>query len=617
MSHLRRLVRLLRAKRNISAKWVKKNPQLLLLFAASFAFCTMSILWNFQKMGLSHWDEYYYIETAVWNLNPSYGFFQAFEPPLFPFLLSLMFSVFGIQDYVAVATSEIAAIFLCVLTFWWTWREYDFRTAIMSVIVLASTSIFVYFAKMALTDMTYTVLFSAAVFAYYNAIKKRSNSASFVAGLMLALAVGTKYTGFQALLIILIFLPISRLSILKGQASFNKIYSYLGVLFNDLARVWWSLVPVSAFIIWFLLYLAMPFPLIAGRSTLGGNLIQNLTQGLLYLTTIIYPLKAGEFNAELFVNINFYGDVVAEFVGILVIILATIGAATGLLRRQLSTVLLLIWAVFVFAFFASFPGTWPRVILPMIVPLSVLAGIGVLSCTKAIDRFLHVFGLRKFRKKRLSNLIQVSFVILLLVLHLYSSLPAITNSHSAYREAAEFIATNFPNRIVFYRTQPVLLTYLERLGSQSLMVNGLPLLNESFAVVLDFIAETSSDYPLIQARVAQMTLALRISNDVATINMLDSTPFDTLRQSDPDRMSIRIYLPSSSSATLTQAYFPSQSPINPVSSEIGISALHNSGLKRADKVDMSNPMTLTICSRPRHDYCYVPLTLGQLATVIS
>ena len=615
---LRRLIRLFGSKFALGAKRFKKNSLLALLCAASFTFCAICILWNFQKMGLSHWDEYYYIETAVWNMNPSYGFFQAYEPPLFPLLLSLMFSVFGIQDYVAIATSEIAGLFLCALTFWWTRREFNLPTAIMSVIVLASTSIFIYYAKMALTDMTYTLFFSAAIFMYYRAIKKRNNSAFLIAGVLLAFTIGTKYTGFQPLLIILIFLLVSRLSTLRGGVSFKKSHSYLRELSNDLERFWWSLAPVSAFVILFLLYLAMPFPILAGRSTLTGNIIQNLTQGLLYLTFTVYPLKAGGFSPQPFVNIDFYGDVVAEFIGLLVIFLAAIGAAAGLLKRQLGALLLLVWAVFIFVFFASLPGTWPRVILPMMVPLSILAGKGLLSCSNAIDRFLHAFGFRKFRKRRIGSLVRVSFVILLIVVHLYSSLPAITNNHSAYRDAAEFITVNFPSRLVFYSTQPVLLTYLEKLGSQSLMVNGLPLLNESYAVVLDFIAEASSDYPQIQARISQMTLALRISNDAGTINMLDSTPFNALRQSDPDRMSIRIYVQSPESANLsTQSYFTPQTGLNLIQSEIGNAALYrDSGSKFVDSTNVSGSTTVRACLQTRIIVA-VPLAVSQLATVIS
>ena len=582
---MNRLMRGLRSLKGVF-RFKKKYALPLVCAASCAAFCAVTLFWNFQKMGLSHWDEYYYIETAVWNMRPSYshiGFFQAYEPPLFPLLLTIMFSVFGIQDYVAIATSEIMAMLLCALTFWWTRRECDLQTAIVSVLILASTSIFVYYAKMALTDMTYTFFFSAAIFAYYDAIKTKSNSTFLIAGVLLACTIGTKYTGFQPLLIILIFLPVSALPIFRGKVSFKKSLAYLRELWNDLLKLWLSFAPVSVLAVALLLYFANPFPLLAGSFTLTGGLIQNISQGLYYLAFSVYPLKSGEFSTQLFLNIDFYGDVVAEFIGAFVIVLAIVGAARGLLRRQVITVLFSIWSVFVFIFFASLQGTWPRVILPMVVPLSILAGKGILSCANALVRFLRALGLRKLRKARFSMLLRVSFVILLVVLHLYSSLPAITNAHSAYREAAEFIANNLPNRIVFYITQPVLLVYLDSFGSKSFMVDATAFLNESYAVVLDFIADASPDYAQIQARVSQMTLALRISNDVPALNMLDSTPFSALRQFDPDRMSIRIYLqsPASLNNSPTQAYFPTQSPAKAALFEMCIVFPYNRGLRAA------------------------------------
>jgi hypothetical protein len=177
----------------------ERNRFLFLASAVVFVFAATSIFWNFQRMGLSHWDEYYYVGTAAWAMNINWGRFQTVEPTLFPFLLSIMFRIFGLYDYVAVATSEVMAILLCVLTFWWTQREYDGSTAIVSVLILGSTSMFILYAKMALADMTLTFFFSATIFAYAYALKKRSNWAFLVAGMLLALTMSVKYNGFLPL----------------------------------------------------------------------------------------------------------------------------------------------------------------------------------------------------------------------------------------------------------------------------------------------------------------------------------------------------------------------------------------------------------------------------------
>jgi len=523
-------------------------------------------------MGLSHWDEFYFIETAAWNLNASHGFFQAYDPPIFPFILSVIFSVFGIHDYVAIAASEVSALFLCALTFWWTRREFDFSTAIVSVLILASTSIFIYYAKMALSDMTYTLFFSATIFAYHDAIKKNDNLRFLVAGTLLACTIGVKYTGFQPLLVILIFVILSCLPSLRGRERGKRNFSYVRELSNDLAKLWLSIAPVLVFLAVFLLYLAQPFPLLAGRASLTGGIIRNLAQGLNYLIFTVYPLKSGEVSPQFFVSVDFYGNVVAEFVGVLVVAFATVGVMTGIFKRHVNTLLLFTWAMLVFVFFASLPGGWPRVILPMTVPISILAAMGCLRCAGVTARFFSVSTLRTVRKSKLNALIRVSFILLIILVHLYSSFPAVTDAHFGYREAAEFISSNLPNRVVFYRTQPVLLVYLDNSGAHSLMVTGIPLLNQSYAVVLDFIAEESPDYAKIQARVSEMTLVARINNDVPSLNMLDSMSFNALRQGDPDRTSIRIYIQLSTawSPSSTQSLTFPKPTAEPVLFQVGI-----------------------------------------------
>jgi len=73
---------------NLAVTKFERNRFLFLASAVAFAFAAASIFWNFQRMGLSHWDEYYYIGTAAWIMNIDWGRFQSVEPTLFPFLLA-------------------------------------------------------------------------------------------------------------------------------------------------------------------------------------------------------------------------------------------------------------------------------------------------------------------------------------------------------------------------------------------------------------------------------------------------------------------------------------------------------------------------------------------------
>ncbi|HKM51645.1 MAG TPA: hypothetical protein VJZ75_10755 [Candidatus Bathyarchaeia archaeon] len=267
--------------------------------------------------------------------------------------------------------------------------------------------------------------------------------------------------------------------------------------------------------------------------------------------THIIPVSPGALKPQLLVSAGFYGNELVEFVGVIVLALAIVGVGSGLMKRKTITVMLVIWVGVIFIFFSSLPNTWPRVLLPLIVPLAILTSQGILSTATCIIRLAHAFGFRIHRKIRLNIIIKVCFVILVVLVQLYTSIPgAITNVHSGYREAAEFLAATIPNRVIYYNCQPVLLVYTNSFGLASQMVGDIGLLNQSSAVVIDFIATLSPDYPKIQARISRMTLAARISNDIP-INMLDSTNFSGLRlfKADPDRMTIRIYLGSPTSRT--------------------------------------------------------------------
>ncbi len=533
-------------KINSAMATMKRSRFLILGGATSLIFAAVTVFWNFQQMGLSHWDEYYYIGTAAWDMNVSWGRFQAVEPPLFPFILSIMFRIFGLHDFVAVATSGVMAILLSALTFWWTKHEYDVLTALVSVLVLASTSMFILYAKMALADMTLTFFFSAAIFAYAYALKKRSNLAFLVAGMLLALTVGVKYNGFLPLLVILTFVPFFYLSTFRVESSFMKGNSYFRKILSSVPKLLLSLVPSLVFALVFIAYLANPFPpsvvdivklfgdYFIIRLRLGWRVLLGLQDWYYVSSPSFRPLYSAEF----------YGNVLLEFVGPLVILLSIVGVASGLMNRKKSTVLLVIWVALVFVFFSSMTSKYPRVMLPLMVPLSVLAAQGTCTCASVMIRVMQSFSDGMAASKvRFGASLRVCLVILLILIQLHASIPAITNAHSGYREAAEFLAATVPNRIIFYSCQPVLLVYANSFGLGSQMTGGIGLLNQSHAVVIDFIATLSPDYPRIQARISHMTLVARISNDVP-INMLDSTNFSGLRlfKADPDRMSIRIYL---------------------------------------------------------------------------
>lgn len=574
------MIRFLRERVQRTAAKFQKNRFLYVVGVTPFILAAVTIFWNFPNMGLSHWDEYYWFETAAQMMNLSWGSFYLHETPLFPFLLSIMFRVFGLQDYVAVVTSGLMALLLCVLTFWWAKREYDFFTATVSVAVLASTALFISYAKIALTDMTFTFFFSASIFAYVEALKRKSTWGVLAAGLLLACALATKYTGFQSLLIVLIFVPFASLTILQKKVPLRKrITSYLRQVAGSLTGVWVSLAPVLLLLILFLVFLGAPTVVIGYANifaptfptfTTLGDFIPRLFRGVTVLESEFYQSKSTVLGLQFLVNPGYYGYVLTEFVGLPTLILALVGGVRGILKRQINTVLLIIWVAFVLVYFASLPGfEAPRLILPLIVPLAILSGLGTLWCATTIVRLLQGRGF-SLRRRRLSASLKAGFVIAVVLVNLYSSIPAIADTHSAYRQAMEFLVAKVPDlTLVWTRSLPVIYIYYYMFHPDFYIGNNITQISHAYAIVLDYEAnEASPDYLLVQRQISQMTLAARIWNDAGEINMLDSwTPLSGLQQFafNLDRMTIRIYLRTLTlSSSSSQSYSVAQldTPLN-------------------------------------------------------
>jgi 4-amino-4-deoxy-L-arabinose transferase-like glycosyltransferase len=93
----------------ISARSLTDHKRQLLL-AFPVLLSAAVIFWNLKGVGLSHWDEYNYIETAKWFLRKPGGTFTIYEPPGFSFLVAVFFRLFGVRDYVAIAVSAVFAV---------------------------------------------------------------------------------------------------------------------------------------------------------------------------------------------------------------------------------------------------------------------------------------------------------------------------------------------------------------------------------------------------------------------------------------------------------------------------------------------------------------------------
>ncbi len=514
------------------------------------------IFWNFAANGLCHWDEFYWVESALAFGGLGRGIFLFYDPGLFSLIVSIMFRMFGVHDYVAVATSGIAALLLCIVTFVWTRNTYDLTTAAVATTILTSTGFFLLFARMALADMVFTLFVSCTIFVYAQAIAKQKNSIYLMGGILLALATATKYYGFQALIVILVFLPIFAVS----DSWKNGLHIHMLVtrasrrLARAISGLWLSAAPFFVFVLLFLAYIAEPFPYTDLNAFLAMmlNIPSRVAHGFIFLNDVVLPTKAMINNLQPFVTADFYLRVLLGSVAVPVLALAVVGGARGIVKRSVDDILLIIWFSTFFVYFSSLWPPYARVILPALVPIAILSARGTVSLAREIDKL----GQVHFRTHRFGRVSKTILVISLIVTILPSSLSVVTNPHSGYRNAAEFILAHVPEGAsVWIKTQEVLLTYL-RLSEKNINVTfddpserAIDGIDHADFVVLDYLASVSSQYGRITSCISQMILIASFRNDMPMINFFDApslarmdfSKLQTLLSTDAGLMNIRIY----------------------------------------------------------------------------
>ncbi|HYB83738.1 MAG TPA: glycosyltransferase family 39 protein, partial [archaeon] len=175
------------------------------------------IFWNLNELGLSHWDEYNYIETAEWLLRRPGGTFTIYEPPGFPFLVAVFFKLFGVRDYVAIAVSAAFAVATVALVAYVGLRLFGLNVGLTAPILLVMMPLFITYSRMALTDIVFTFFFSLALVAMYASMRRDSRWTITLAGFGLGACTMVKYNGFMPALVFLIYSLLALRSVRSGE----------------------------------------------------------------------------------------------------------------------------------------------------------------------------------------------------------------------------------------------------------------------------------------------------------------------------------------------------------------------------------------------------------------
>jgi 4-amino-4-deoxy-L-arabinose transferase-like glycosyltransferase len=494
------------------------------------------IFWNVKSLGLSHWDEYNYILTAKWFLNLEDGVFTIYEPPGFPFFTALFFKTFGIYDYVAIATSSFFAVMTVVLLTVIGVKFFGLEVGVEAPILLTISALFLTYSRMALTDMMFTFFFTAATFSMYTSLKSGKHRELIFAGILLAACVAVKYNGFMPLIIAICYIPIMLKSINKNKR-IREIFRYLrsiliiivptvvfAVLFLSLLGIEGSLGDLTSLKTVKMLTVALPNTFLKGFNEFQ----------------VAVEAHGGQLNFVPFIEAPFYLNVLIRWIPIPILIFTVIGLMTRNFKEstELYTV---IWLVLTFILVSSVPVSYPRAILPLLPPLSLLSALGI----KKVRIFL--FSLRRCSSKKilLDYRIKASFSVIIMILIIALNVPAMINTlsvnHNAYRKAGEILKLEAGNADILAEAQPVIAFYYSiNLGE----IDSEQIVKADF-LIIDFIARMYDHHHIIYIleNEDRIEVVASIRNDVPDIVYLNWVNFDQLSQikDDANYTTIKIY----------------------------------------------------------------------------
>jgi 4-amino-4-deoxy-L-arabinose transferase-like glycosyltransferase len=134
---------------------------------------TFLILWKLGQGSLSDWDEAIHAQVAKefiqsgdwltphWNYEPYFR-----KPPLSMWLTATFFSLFGVNEFWARATSALSGIGLVIVTYLMAQFIYGRYVGCLTILILLTSYEFLYKSRFGTTDVLLTCLIFIAVYAY-------------------------------------------------------------------------------------------------------------------------------------------------------------------------------------------------------------------------------------------------------------------------------------------------------------------------------------------------------------------------------------------------------------------------------------------------------------------
>jgi len=335
--------------------------------------------------------------------------------PIYPLVISVLFKLFGIRDFWVRFPAMVGGYLILCLIFFWGCRLSSVRCGLLSALVLCVNPFFIFYCRSGLTETVFSFFLIGALFFLWSGlylVEKRFFH--FVLGGALgALAIHVKWNGFLALLFTCCYLALcfvydavkNRIR-MEGswKESLKRVLSGYGSLFWGLFAA--GLIMMILLVPW-IQYL---------RLTCGfRNVLRKFSENVIDFRIVIRRIPH---------SILLYLGLVLLWAKAL-LVTSAFGMARLLVKRRRERLFFLFWILFFFAFLIRY-SPYPRLFFPILVSLSLPAGLFLDRCIERLDlRF------------RWTGFCAVS--ILFLLLGFLGIMPHVQGKLDGYREAAGFI----------------------------------------------------------------------------------------------------------------------------------------------------------------------------------
>jgi 4-amino-4-deoxy-L-arabinose transferase-like glycosyltransferase len=212
-----------------------KNSLIILIILIS----SITLFYFFNANKGYWWDEAVYLGLAK-NLYEGKGYFinfnqETFRPPLFPFIIYLLWKFFGVSELLVRLILPIFAILSVIILYIFVKKMYDKEKAIIAALILATSHMFIFDSLKILPESLFIFLSTLSLYFFYLAIELNKKKYFLFAGITMALSFLDRYPGLILVLFYLLYPLFSR----KKTEWFKDRMYWLGIILFFVLLVPW------------------------------------------------------------------------------------------------------------------------------------------------------------------------------------------------------------------------------------------------------------------------------------------------------------------------------------------------------------------------------------------